>query len=149
MIAAPLLASRSEPLAAGALYLAFAPVCHQEPGRSFSLLGRPWAACHRCSGIYTGLLAATLLLSAGYLARPAAAASLRLRVAFGLAPMLADWLLPLAGLWTNTPPSRFLTGFAFGAMISSLLVPGVAQLMTAAHGRAPATQAILKQGNRI
>ena len=148
MLAAPLLASRSDALAAGAVYLAFSPVCHQEPARSFSLRGHPWAACHRCSGIYAGLLAGALLLSSRYLSRPASEARLRMRALIGLVPMCADWLLPFAGLWTNTPGSRFVTGLAFGIVLSSLLIPGVSELMAAKPWRAPGTYACQNEGDR-
>jgi uncharacterized membrane protein len=128
-VAAPLLAARSDSTLATVLYLLLSPACHQDPGRSFCLYGHPWAVCHRCSGIYLGLLAAALLSSCV----PSALASCsqrRMRVALGTLPMLMDFLLPYAGIWTNTPWSRFATGFAFGVMLSSLVVPGVSELFS-------------------
>jgi len=56
-------------------------------------------------------------------------------VALGTLPLLMDALLPFTGIWTNTPWSRFATGFAFGAMLSSLLVPGVSELLTQSRRR--------------
>jgi uncharacterized membrane protein len=126
---APLFAARSCPIAAASLYALFAPACHQIPDRSFHFLGHPWAACHRCSGIYLGLFAATLFAPA----IPSALGSCRrrrARVAMGALPLLLDALLPFTGIWTSTSWSRFFTGFAFGAMLSSLLVPGVSELFS-------------------
>ena len=127
-VTAPLLAARSDSFLSAMLYLLLSPACHQNPDRSFCLLGHPWAACHRCSGIYLGLFAA-----AAFAPRvPSALGSCsqrRARVALGILPLLIDALLPFTGIWTNTPCSRFVTGFAFGAMLSSLLVPGVSELL--------------------
>jgi uncharacterized membrane protein len=129
VVAAPLLASHSHSLLAAALYLLLSPACHQDPARSFFLAGYPLAVCHRCSGIYFGLL-----VSAVFAPRvPSALVSCsqrRIRVALGTLPLLIDALLPLTGIWTNTPWSRFVTGFAFGATLSSLLVPGVSELFS-------------------
>ncbi len=44
-----------------ALYLAFAAVCHQEPGRCFELYGIALPVCARCLGIYAGAFAAALV----------------------------------------------------------------------------------------
>jgi uncharacterized membrane protein len=128
-VAAPLLASCSHSLLAAAIYLLLSPACHQDPARSFLLVGHPWAVCHRCSGIYLGLF-----MSAVFSPRVSSAlvscSQRRIRVALGTLPMLIDALLPSTGIWTNTPLSRFATGFAFGATLSSLLVPGVAELFS-------------------
>jgi hypothetical protein len=94
------------------------------------------------------LFAGALLLSSRYLSRPTSQARLRLRVLLGLVPLGADWLLPSAGLWTNTPWSRFLTGAAFGIMISSLLIPGVSELLAARLCHAPRATASQNEGDR-
>jgi len=60
ILAAPLLATFGHLLPAALLYSSFSPVCHQDPGRSFELLGHQLAVCHRCSGIYFGLFLASL-----------------------------------------------------------------------------------------
>ncbi|MEM9072978.1 MAG: DUF2085 domain-containing protein [Myxococcota bacterium] len=41
--------------------LAFRPLCHQLPERSFAIAGTPLCVCHRCFGIYAGLAAGGLL----------------------------------------------------------------------------------------
>jgi uncharacterized membrane protein len=128
-VAAPLLAARSNSFLAATVYVLLSPACHQIPERSFRLLGYPWAACHRCSGIYLGLFVATLFAS-GIPSALGSCTRRRARVALGTLPLLMDALLPFTGIWTNTPWSRFATGFVFGAMLSSLLVPGVSELLT-------------------
>src|SRR5512136_3015774 len=60
-IIAPWLASTGRGLGAAALYALFAPVCHQDPARSFAWCGHSWAVCHRCAGIYLGLFWAALV----------------------------------------------------------------------------------------
>jgi uncharacterized membrane protein len=44
-----------------ALFLLYAPLCHQRPERSFEFYGYQVAYCHRCTAMYTALLAAGLL----------------------------------------------------------------------------------------
>ncbi len=127
VVAAPALASRSDSFPAAMLYLLLSPACHQDPARSFFLAGHPWAACHRCSGIYFGLFASALFAPRVPSCR-VSCSHRRVRVALGTVPLLLDALLPLTGIYTNTPWSRFATGFAFGAMLSSLLVAGVSEL---------------------
>jgi uncharacterized membrane protein len=128
MVAAPFLQAHGHSLAAALVYVLFAPVCHQDPTRSFVLLGHKWAVCHRCSGIYLGLFLASLLpydLSA-------VVWSPRWRkvwIICATAPLLLDVFLPFAGLWHNTPASRFASGMLFGAMLSSLLASALAELV--------------------
>ena len=109
-------------LGAGAVLRAFfSLLCHQEAARSFSLLGHPWAVCHRCSGIYFGLF----LLSLCPLRWNALVDEPRYRrvwIAAATMPLLLDALLPFAGLWINTAATRLATGALFGCMLASLLV---------------------------
>ena len=131
---APWLADRAHETAAGPLYLCFSFVCHQIPERSFSSHGHPWAVCHRCAGVYWGMLLATLLPQALL----AAARDPRRRRGWVLAlsfPLLLDWALPLTGVWRSSALSRFSTGWLFGLMLTSLLVPALAELFAAASRR--------------
>jgi uncharacterized membrane protein len=52
-LAAPLLTA-SHPLIALLIRNFFSSLCHQNPGRSFRVLGSPAAVCVRCQGIYCG-----------------------------------------------------------------------------------------------
>jgi uncharacterized membrane protein len=127
-LAAPVLAAKGHRWAGGLLYSLFSPVCHQVPARSFALYGHPCAVCHRCAGIYAGLLLASLLpYEIAFVTRDPRRR--RWWAAGALAPLLLDTLLPFAGVWTNTADSRFMTGLAFGAMLGSLLAPAVAELL--------------------
>ena len=133
-LAAPLLAANGHRLAAALLYSLFSPVCHQDPARSFALCSLPWAVCHRCAGIYAGLLLVSLLpFEIAFVTRDPRAR--RLWVAGASAPMLLDALLPLAGVWTSNAVSRFVTGLLFGAMLSSLLAAAVTELINEAPWR--------------
>jgi uncharacterized membrane protein len=144
ILAAPIGRAQGRSTAAGFVYLVFAPVCHQLPERSFTLWEYPWAVCQRCSGIYLGLFAGALLHRRAFekLVRPSA----RRSVVVGMTlPLMLDVMLPFTGVWTNGPPSRFATGFLFGAMLSLLLVPGVSEFLREApwkqaHVNAPHTQ---------
>jgi uncharacterized membrane protein len=127
-LAAPLLHARGHFGAAALLNALFSPVCHQDPGRSFTFCGQPWAVCHRCSGIYFGLFLGSLLpfeLSV-ILDSPRRR---RFCVLLATLPLLLDALMPLSGIWLNTPVSRLATGLLFGIMISSLLGPGLGELL--------------------
>ena len=146
IIAAPLLAAHSHPLVASLLYLLFSPVCHQIPERSFALLGHAWAVCHRCAGIHFGVFIASL---AGFkiLSVPDSSLKRRIRVIAAGAPLILDALLPYTGLWTNTPFSRFFTGFIFGGMLSSLLVLGIAEFLKDALWQRISFRASNDEGN--
>jgi uncharacterized membrane protein len=125
--AAPLLAAHSHPTAAGLLYVSFGQVCHQMPERSFYLQGHPLAVCHRCSGIYLGLLAGSLLPGRIF-SRLLFVPRRRWWVIAGAAPLVLDALAPWAGFWANTPLSRASTGVLFGIMIVSLLQAAAQEL---------------------
>ena len=94
IIGAPILASRAYYVPASFIYLLFSSVCHQMPDRSFIFSGFPFAVCHRCSGIYLGLILGTLFKN------PFLDYSPGIRRAWVLAstvPLLIDVMLPVAG----------------------------------------------------
>jgi uncharacterized membrane protein len=128
-VAAPLLARRGHPFAAAFLYLLYSPVCHQLPQRSFALQGFPWAVCSRCAGIYFGLFAGSLLPLSGFL-DSLSGVRRRIYVLAASAPLVLDVFLPYAGLWFSSPASRFASGFVFGGMLMSLLVPGAGEFLS-------------------
>jgi uncharacterized membrane protein len=128
LIAAPLLACLGMHRSASLLYALFSPVCHQDPGRSLRLCGYPLAVCHRCTGIYFGLLIASWLPfeRIGMLATPAR------RRAWALAattPLVLDALLQFTGGYASTPATRLGTGFLFGAMLASLVVAALHEIL--------------------
>ncbi len=137
-ISAPLLEACGHFFAAGMFRAIFSLTCHQDAARSFTLLGHPWAVCQRCSGIYFGLF----LFSPLPLQWNAVVRVPRYRRAWVMAattPLLLDVLLPLAGLWINTPASRLVTGVIFGCMLSSLLAPALTEFMREAPWRRAGT----------
>lgn len=127
IVAAPLLVVHFPALAA-MLYLFFAPICHQNPDRSFIIAGHALAVCHRCTGVYLGLLIGSLTppLRLGSLSTPPQRRAL---VVCCTLPLLLDVALSSLGIWTNNMSSRFSTGLLFGAMLSTLLVSGIEELI--------------------
>lgn len=124
-VAAPVLAARGAAAEAGLIYLGFAPACHQRPERSFEFNGHPWAVCHRCSGVYWGLLAGVALprtLLRALLARR------RPWTLAAAAVLLADFLANYSPLLTNSSWSRFVSGFGFGTVGGALVLAGLAEL---------------------
>jgi uncharacterized membrane protein len=69
------------------LFLLYTPLCHQLPERSFYVHGYQVAYCHRCTAMYTSILAAGLLF--GVLRRRFKPASLRV-AGLLLLPILLD-----------------------------------------------------------
>jgi uncharacterized membrane protein len=146
IVAAPVLASRAHALPAALLYLAFSPICHQLPDRSFFLCGYPWAVCHRCAGVYWGLFCATFIPFSVL----RSLCSLRIRRIWALGastPLALDLALPVLGLWQSSAASRFATGLLFGSMLASLSLPGLAELRVEALRRlTPARASVLRGG---
>lgn len=98
---------------------AFAPVCHQLPTRSFHVGDIAFAVCHRCYGIYMGLFAGVLVLTATRLwlsQRWLVIGTFVFLIIMGL-----DWSLSVLGIRDNTLISRLVTGFFFGFLAGGLL----------------------------
>ncbi len=107
------------------LMTAFSGVCHQIAERSPQVAGVPLAVCHRCYGIYLGVLAGALLFP--LLRRPLAGRHTgRLLLAAAL-PAAVDWGGDVAGLWMNTPATRVATGALFGVVAGCCLARALAQ----------------------
>lgn len=106
----------------GALYAFYHPICHQIPERSFFVAGHPLGVCVRCSSIYAGFLAGTLLFP------------LLRRFAVFRDP--SRWILPVAALpmlvdatWVGpwfypvTHLTRAASGAVFGLVLPFVLLP--------------------------
>ena len=126
-LAAPLL-SVLFPTAAFFTYLPFSFVCHQMPERSFELLHHPLAVCHRCSGIYIGLLLGTPPATFFFRISPRAR---RTCIITAAALLATDALLPYTGLWSGFWICRFLTGLAFGLTAAPLAAMGLDETIKA------------------
>jgi uncharacterized membrane protein len=131
IVAAPYLATHARPGLAALVYLVFSPICHQNPARSFVLVGASWAVCQRCSGIYFGLFVGSLLPPIRRVFPPPS----RKMVLAATAPLALDACLPLIGIWENTPASRFVSGCLFGTVLSMLLLEGLAESLRSHLGR--------------
>lgn len=112
-----------------AVMRAYSFVCHQLPDRSPALNGVQLAICHRCLGIYAGLVAASfayplLLRWDRKLMRFAAPIIVASLVVPGV-----DWLGGLLGLWVNSPASRIATGFVFGFTAGYYFVRAVSEIV--------------------
>lgn len=119
------------------VYQIFAPVCHQIPARSFQMGGIPVALCHRCFGVFSGLV---LTAAAFWVFTPFDAVLMRrsrLLILTALAIVGIDWTLDVLGLWTNTPLSRTATGLAFGGVAGYFLARGLVDL---ARGSGPGAE---------
>ena len=106
----------------GAVYqparLLLAPLCHQQPERSLTLLGQPLAACARCLGFYTGIFLGVL--------HPLGWVSFRL--VLGL--ILLHLLDAMFGLSSN------LTRFALALLATYMVVGWLLQLDSGKNGGA-------------
>lgn len=111
IVAAPLLAGQGR-VESLVLYKAFAPFCHQQADRCWTLAGYPLAVCVRCFGVWIGFLA-------GGLFRPRFS---RRFLYASLAVFAASWALEAAGL--AAPPSelRWLSGALLGAAAAPALL---------------------------
>lgn len=113
------------PALRGPLVQGFHVLCHQLPSRSFALDGVPLAACHRCTGIYVGLVLGVLalpLLPLHQITRRRFEGSLLLAAVL---PAALDWGGDVLGLWTNTVATRVATGLWFGVLAGWLFAHAV------------------------
>jgi uncharacterized membrane protein len=110
-------------VAASAVYVAGAVVCHQKPERSFHLAGQPLPVCARCTGIFAGAALAVLGMAA--FATGGRSASVRLDVqrarVIGLVALVPT-LATLAWEWaigtTPSNPVRAAAGLPIGVTIA-------------------------------
>jgi uncharacterized membrane protein len=125
------------------VYRFFRPICHQMDERSWHLLGRAVAVCHRCSSIYIGFFAGVLLYPVfRRVAKPVMPG--RMLIVASVAPMVIDVGAALLGVYTGSTFWRVITGGWFGVLIPFLILPGaiegVHQLLQTAVQPPPATK---------
>ena len=132
IIAAPFLAVSTGSYSAIAelVYRFFQPVCHQIPGRSFTLFGGTLAVCSRCSSIYfsffVGVCVYPLLRSLQSPVMPPAVLLLA-----AAAPMLLEVLSGAIGLHDVTNATRAATGAVFGVVLPLFIVPAAIEAVCA------------------
>lgn len=110
---APILASNKYYEYADILYNFLSQTCHQQPTRSFWLLGYSLAACARCTGIY--LLTTIVLIFNKINLKP-------LIIFILLAIGLIEILLEKTGLIEGTNFIRFLSGSFLGIFIGFCII---------------------------
>ena len=106
ILAAPLASSAGHPAWAFTIYRAFSYFCHQIPERSFFIAGHQFAVCSRCTGIYAGFAAATIVYPLVRSLRQTEAPP-RKWLFLAAAPLAIDFALGFFGIWENTHSSRF------------------------------------------
>ena len=113
ILAFPLLMHFGQVNLASGIYLVFAKICHQNPARSFWLSGVPLPVCARCTSVYLSFLGA---VSVRPLLKRTAAKDNQLNwlLMAALLLMTMDAALDLAGVWSNSPATRTLTGGMLG-----------------------------------
>lgn len=116
-LSAPVLSYHGMLLAALAVLQFLSPVCHQDPARSFWILGEPVAVCARCLGIYLGAAAGAWF--------PAPRRVLVAGLALFAALNLADVLTEAAAWHGNWKLTRFLLGALLGLAAGSLVANSI------------------------
>lgn len=106
--------------------LFYAPVCHQDAGRSFAFAGAAQSVCARCSGLYWGGVVG--LLAGAWFVVGRRRGPRPVWLACVLVPNLVDAALPWIG-WpglTNLP--RHVIAWPLGLVAGLFLAVGVADL---------------------
>ena len=149
----PVTASPAEP--ATWPYAIGALVCHQLPGRSFSIAENQLPVCERCLAVELGMtaaLAAAAIIAprGGFVGALSAFLPGRLRSRAGvlvvgvalMLPMVLDGGLQLATPYVSATPQRLLTGFLYGIGQAGIVVGLAARLIDSrseslmgSHGR--------------
>jgi uncharacterized membrane protein len=136
IILAPVFVSSSGALlkeAGKILYAFFRPICHQLDARSFSVDGRPFGVCSRCSAIYFSFLIGTLIYPAARSIGKSEIPS-RWSLALSCVPMIIDAFPWRFGLYEATLATRAISGSIAGFALAFFIVPaaiqGVAELAT-------------------
>lgn len=112
-LSAPLLAAVGYTLSAFAILQFFSVVCHQDPARSFWIVGAPVAVCTRCLGIYLGAVAGAWMRARRRV--------ILLSLAAAILVSVLDYVAESAGLHGNWPLVRFGLGGIVGAGIGALV----------------------------
>ncbi len=108
------------------IYYIYSFVCHQDPARSFFLMGNQLAVCSRCTGIYSG---AFLFILFSPVWKPKLSKKNVIILAIPLiAGKLMEWIV---GFSSNI--ERFITGFPFGILVGMGFLYGISSLLGGSH----------------
>lgn len=102
----------------------FAPVCHQNPMRSFYLIGEPLAVCARCSGIYLGFWLGVVAYPFRFGLQSTTVIS-RVVLMLALVPMVLDVFVEWVGFFASPRWVHGLTGLIAGIVVAFVIVPGL------------------------
>ena len=127
IISAPFFAHLNLTLPAGFIYIFFSKICHQITERSFFFYDNQFAVCARCTGLYFGFLAGTLVYP--FIKKYHIFNQQRRYLFFiSLIPISIDLSLNIIKLWQNTFFTRFTTGLFLGSIVAFLVIPGLCSL---------------------
>ena len=127
IIAAPLLATYEFPILSGIIYIFFSKICHQMSDRSFFMLGKQFAVCSRCTGLYFGFLLGTILypvihkFKSNWIPK-------KKYFYLALIPIAIDIGIRFLRIAENTFTSRLITGLILGAFTVFFVLPGFLSL---------------------
>jgi uncharacterized membrane protein len=111
-----------------AIYLFFSHICHQNPARSFSLIGIPLPVCSRCAATYLGWLGGITIFPL-WRQQPESIHILKCLTLLAAVSLTLDVGLDVVGVYHNTFFSRSLTGVLFGACSNLYLVYAIQGLL--------------------
>ena len=94
--------------------------CHQIPDRCFTVAHSPMALCSRCTGIYTGMLAAGIAYAVCRFSGIGKGVFLML-----ISPTLIDWASEFFHLYSGDLYIRFVIGILFGTAIVLFVYPPI------------------------
>lgn len=92
--------------------LTFHGLCHQDAARSFVAAGHAMAICHRCTGIYAGIVLGALAVALGVRARPRSVRGWSIAVLALGGHVALGWIAPRV---FDLAPLRVASGLVFGA----------------------------------
>ncbi len=113
---------------AGFIFLFFSPICHQNPDRSFHLMGHPLAVCSRCSGIYIGFLLGVIIYPffKGFNRKSLAP---RWVLVAGMLPTIFEFVLSRCGIIGSGLFFRSITGLILGGVTAFYVIPAIFQVV--------------------
>lgn len=100
--------------------VAFGPLCHQIPARSFTAGGGPLVVCARCTGFYAGLALGGLGVAGYHIFRPIRGP--RRWLLFLFVPLAVDGAANLLGIWESPALLRAATGVLAAVPLAALLM---------------------------
>ncbi len=118
---------RSQPYVSAFIYSVFAPLCHQNPSRSFYFFGSPLAVCTRCLGIYTGFFLGTLIFPVVRGFKSFQPPKNSIFFIFS-APIVLDTFGNLMNLWQTSDWLRYFIGLVWGVLLPYYFISGISEL---------------------